>query len=119
MFGAPNGLCSSITESKHIKAVKRPYRRTNHNKPIGQLLLVNQHIDKLNNARVDFTARGMMDSSLFPLPPPPLPASPPPPDNPDDDRIDSGAIEGPTCIGEVKLAKTYGEYITFIEFLLF
>ena len=26
MFGAPNGLCSSITESKHIKAVKEPYR---------------------------------------------------------------------------------------------
>ena len=25
LFGAPNGLCSSITESKHIKAVKRPY----------------------------------------------------------------------------------------------
>lgn len=23
-FGAPNGLCSSITESKHIKAVKKP-----------------------------------------------------------------------------------------------
>jgi hypothetical protein len=23
-FGAPNGLCSSITESKHIKAVKEP-----------------------------------------------------------------------------------------------
>ncbi|KAF7368210.1 hypothetical protein MVEN_00140700 [Mycena venus] len=26
-FGAPNGLCSSITESKHIKAVKKLYRR--------------------------------------------------------------------------------------------
>ncbi|KAG6839004.1 hypothetical protein C0991_006648 [Blastosporella zonata] len=25
-FGAPNGLCSSITESKHIKAVKEPWR---------------------------------------------------------------------------------------------
>ena len=25
MFGAPNGLCSSIMESKHIKAVKEPY----------------------------------------------------------------------------------------------
>jgi hypothetical protein len=25
MFGAPNGLCSSITESKHIKVVKRTY----------------------------------------------------------------------------------------------
>jgi hypothetical protein len=24
-FGAPNGLCSSITESKHIKAVKEPW----------------------------------------------------------------------------------------------
>ncbi|KIJ09956.1 hypothetical protein PAXINDRAFT_16993 [Paxillus involutus ATCC 200175] len=25
LFGAPNGLCSSITESKHIQAIKRPY----------------------------------------------------------------------------------------------
>ncbi len=24
-FGAPNGLCSSISESKHIKAVKEPW----------------------------------------------------------------------------------------------
>lgn len=23
-FGAPNGLCSSITELKHIKVVKKP-----------------------------------------------------------------------------------------------
>ncbi|KAJ6503650.1 hypothetical protein C8R45DRAFT_1185429, partial [Mycena sanguinolenta] len=38
LFGAPNGLCSSMTESKHIKAVKRPYRRTNHNKPLSQIL---------------------------------------------------------------------------------
>ncbi|KAJ8095642.1 hypothetical protein PM082_022988 [Marasmius tenuissimus] len=27
-FGSPNGLCSSITESKHIKAVKEPWRRS-------------------------------------------------------------------------------------------
>ena len=25
LFGSPNGLCSSITESKHINAVKRPW----------------------------------------------------------------------------------------------
>ncbi|KAG6371424.1 hypothetical protein JVT61DRAFT_9435 [Boletus reticuloceps] len=25
LFGAPNGLCSSITENKHIKAVKEPW----------------------------------------------------------------------------------------------
>ncbi|KAF8977475.1 hypothetical protein BDQ17DRAFT_1403369 [Cyathus striatus] len=26
LFGSPNGLCSSITESKHIKAVKEPWQ---------------------------------------------------------------------------------------------
>jgi hypothetical protein len=25
LFGSPNGLCSSITESKHIKAIKEPW----------------------------------------------------------------------------------------------
>ncbi|KIK12583.1 hypothetical protein PISMIDRAFT_18644 [Pisolithus microcarpus 441] len=30
LFGAPNGLCSSITESKHIKAVKKPYQYAYH-----------------------------------------------------------------------------------------
>ncbi len=28
-FGAPNGLCSSITESRHIMAVKKPWRQSN------------------------------------------------------------------------------------------
>ncbi|KAJ6575917.1 hypothetical protein B0H10DRAFT_1831888, partial [Mycena sp. CBHHK59/15] len=28
LFGAPNGLCSSITESKHITAVKEPWQRS-------------------------------------------------------------------------------------------
>ncbi|KAJ7732416.1 hypothetical protein B0H16DRAFT_1665174 [Mycena metata] len=85
-FGAPNGLCSSITESKHIKAVKRPYRRSSRNKPLSQILLTNQRLDKLAAARVDFTARGMMAGALIPLPlPPPLET---PADDPDDERID-------------------------------
>src|SRR6202046_1207172 len=46
-FGAPNGLCSSITESKHIKAVKEPWRRSNHFEALSQMLLTNQHLDKL------------------------------------------------------------------------
>ncbi|KAJ6548029.1 hypothetical protein B0H10DRAFT_2202662 [Mycena sp. CBHHK59/15] len=109
LFGAPNGLCSSITESKHIKAVERPYRRTSHNKPLSQMLLTNQRLDKLAVASVDFTARGTMDGTLLPLPPPPPRDSlPPPPENPDDECFDHGAMDGPTCIGEVKLAKTYG-----------
>jgi hypothetical protein len=28
LFGSPNGLCSSITESKHIKAVKEPWHQS-------------------------------------------------------------------------------------------
>ena len=46
-FGAPNGLCSSITESKHIKAVKEPWRRSSHFEALGQMLVCNQWQDKL------------------------------------------------------------------------
>jgi hypothetical protein len=64
-FGAPNGLCSSITESKHIKAVKQPWRRSSHFQALGQMLLTNQRLDKLAAARVDFQAWGMLDGPLF------------------------------------------------------
>lgn len=63
LFGAPNGLCSSITEAKHIKAVKEPWRRSNHHKPLKQMLLTNQRLDKLAAARIDFTQRGMLERS--------------------------------------------------------
>ena len=65
LFGAPNGLCSSITESKHIKAVKEPYQRSNRNQPLGQMLLTNQRLDKLATARRDFAAQGMLDSPIL------------------------------------------------------
>src|ERR1700761_2663143 len=64
-FGAPNGLCSSITESKHIKAVKEPWRRSSRNQPLGEMLLINQRLDKLAACRVDFTARGMMKGKIL------------------------------------------------------
>ncbi|KAJ2911962.1 hypothetical protein MD484_g8457, partial [Candolleomyces efflorescens] len=54
LFGAPNGLCSSITESKHIKAVKETWRRSSRNSPLGEMLLSNQRLDKLAAARVAF-----------------------------------------------------------------
>ncbi|KAH9855876.1 hypothetical protein C2E23DRAFT_723172 [Lenzites betulinus] len=63
-FAAPNGLCSSITESKHIQAVKEPWRRSNRFNALGQMLLTNQRLDKLAAARVDFYARGMLDGPL-------------------------------------------------------
>lgn len=64
-FGAPNGLCSSITESKHIKAVKEPWRRSSRNRPLGEMLLINQRLDKLATSRVDFAARGMLEGNIL------------------------------------------------------
>lgn len=64
-FGAPNGLCSSITESKHIKAVKEPWRRSNRFEALPQILLTNQRLDKLAAARVDFAERGMLQGTCL------------------------------------------------------
>ena len=47
LFGAPNGISTSIVESKHIRAIKIPYRRSNKNEELGQVLLINQRQDKL------------------------------------------------------------------------
>lgn len=64
-FGAPNGLCSSITETKHIAAVKKPWRRSNRHDPLGQMLLMNQRLDKLHAARVDFFHKGMLGGTVL------------------------------------------------------
>jgi hypothetical protein len=64
-FGAPNGLCSLITEAKHIKAVKEPWRRSNRCEALGQMLLMNQRMDKLLASRVDFTTCGMMEGTCL------------------------------------------------------
>jgi hypothetical protein len=60
LFGAPNGLCSSITEAKHIVAVKQPWRRSSRYKALSQMLLTNQRMDKMAAARVYFEQRGML-----------------------------------------------------------
>jgi len=64
-FGSPNGLCSSITESKHITAVKRPWRRSNKHSALPQMLKVNERLDKIAAARADFAARGMLEDSCL------------------------------------------------------
>lgn len=64
-FGAPNGLCSSITESKHITAVKKPWRRSNRYNALQQMLTINTRNDKLAAARTDFLSRGMLDGTCL------------------------------------------------------
>jgi hypothetical protein len=103
LFGVPNGICSSITESKHIEAVKKPWRRSSRNQPLGQMLLTNQRLDKLAAARVDFKSRGMLDhrSILRDVPPLPPPLAPN-----KDEAVDA---PGMTALGDVKLAARPGK----------
>ncbi|KAG1750517.1 uncharacterized protein EDB91DRAFT_1244099 [Suillus paluster] len=65
LFGAPNGLCSSMTENKHIKAVKQPWRWLNRYNALGKMLVTNQWLDKLAALRIDFTKRGMLNSTCL------------------------------------------------------
>lgn len=107
-FGAPNGLCSSITESKHIDAVKKPWRRSNRYNALGQMLVTNSRLDKLKASRILFKSRGMLQNLLF--------------DNTDDHKdndliIDDsnchfeGYSDGPTVIGSAALASTPRKFV--------
>ena len=64
-FGAPNGLCSSITESKHIKAMKEPWRCSSQWNALKQMITTNSHLDKLAAACVDFASCGMLQGSVL------------------------------------------------------
>jgi hypothetical protein len=64
-FGAPNGLCSSITESKHITAVKKPWRRSSRYEALKQMLTINMRNDKMAAARADFSSRGMLQGTCL------------------------------------------------------
>jgi len=100
-FGAPNGLCSSITESKHITAVKRPWRRSSRYNAINQIMQTNRRAEKLTAARAHFTSRGMLDMPTWqPRIPHPVPS--------DDDEDQSGEAEEDTIYNEVFLAQTHG-----------
>ena len=63
LFGAPNGLCTSITESRHIMAVKKPWQHSNKHNALGQILQTNQRLSQLAAACADFEARGMLPVS--------------------------------------------------------
>ncbi|KAK0445666.1 uncharacterized protein EV420DRAFT_1622636 [Desarmillaria tabescens] len=78
-FGAPNGLCSSITESWHITA----------------MLLMNQQLNKLAALHADLVQRGLLEPLHVPLP-----------DPFDTGLEDEGAVDGDRIMAEVSLART-------------
>ncbi|KAH9910697.1 uncharacterized protein BXZ73DRAFT_57860 [Epithele typhae] len=65
LFGSPNGLCSSITESKHIHAVKQPWRESNRRNPLPQILRKLTRRSKLAAARTEFGRRGMLHGDVL------------------------------------------------------
>jgi hypothetical protein len=109
-FGEPAGVCSSITKSHHITAMKKPWRRSNHNSPMGQILLTNLQLEKLNAMCIDFAVCGMIpaghdmcQSGLEVLGP----------HQENDDDNGGGGGDGPSkeedVLGHVKLAQRHGE----------
>lgn len=130
-FGAPNGLSSSITESKHITAVKKPWRRSSRYEALGQMLTINTRNDKLAAARIDFSSRGMLDGTCLGEALKELQDI----DNdsggteddsdygsedgqdPDADEDDdgSGPADGPPALSEVTLARKRGKYRSLLH----
>ncbi|KAL7278946.1 hypothetical protein ACG7TL_006778 [Trametes sanguinea] len=117
-YGSPNGLCSSITESKHIKAVKEPWRRSNRYEALGQMLTTNQRLDKLAAARVDYADRGMLEGNCLTAmqlmldpehqSPPPLENQPRKPKKSAHPPLadEDGAVPGPRVMASVTMAAT-------------
>ena len=137
-FGAPNGLSSSITESKHISAVKKPWRQSNHFEALGQMLTINSRNDKLAAARVDFSSRGMLNGSclsealekLRSLPEEDTISSDSDMEGDSDDDGDcgrdldadededeetTGPVDGPSALSEVTLARKRGNYSLYLN----
>ncbi|KAJ7909124.1 hypothetical protein B0H13DRAFT_2493854 [Mycena leptocephala] len=103
LFGSPNGLCSSITESKHIKAVKEPWRRSNaaHNMPTRQTCGAQEHIQKqgmMAGTALSYAEMVMRGEG---------PEAPGPDAEADDEDDDGGDVPGPRSLSSVELAITH------------
>jgi hypothetical protein len=65
LFGSPNGLCSLITESKHIQAVKKPWQRSSQYHALTQMLRTLQHMDKMSALHQHFEGSTMLQGLCF------------------------------------------------------
>ena len=64
-YGSLSGLCSSMMEHKHIKAVKKPWRHSNRYKAMKQMLLTNQHLNKLSASRAHFKLNNLLEGDCL------------------------------------------------------
>jgi hypothetical protein len=98
-------------ESKHIEAVKKPWRRSSCFEALAQMITTNQRMNKMKAARARFAAQGMMAGTTLsytafvrqggrPVPPP-LQA--------EDDNNNNPRSTSARCSPSVQLAVTPGE----------
>jgi hypothetical protein len=116
-FGAPGRLCSSITESRHITAVKKPWRRSNRYQALGQMLKTNQRLEKLAAMHSDFVACGMLPAGHAPGRGVSLITRPRQAQVNDVDAQDNDEepVEEENIEGHVSLARTFGKSISSSE----
>jgi hypothetical protein len=117
LFGSLNGLCSSIMESKHIKAIKEPWRRSSRYHALVQMLRILSRLDKMAATCRVFTKRGMMEGSTSSYTAmvlrgkqPQPPANSTEDQNDDNEDHDIGPVSGPKVLSSIELAKTPGEF---------
>lgn len=60
-----NGICSSITENKHIKGVKEPWQQSNKWEAMHQMLVTNQHMNKLAALCTLFKSCGLLKGTCL------------------------------------------------------
>lgn len=128
-FGSPNGLCSSITESRHITAVKEPWRRSNQFNALPQMLTIMVRIEKMEALQRRFHSQRMlegttawytamqMSASFLDAPAGgeehggDTEAGDSEVEMEEDWRLDDvGPVQGPRLASSVKLSQTRGEY---------
>jgi hypothetical protein len=115
LFGSPNGLCSSIMESKHIKAVKEPWRRSSRYHALVQMLRTNSRMDKMAFAQRAFAERGMMmgttssyTAMILRGEQPVVPVE----EMAGQEEDNMGPVSGPKVLSSVELARTPRRYTT-------
>ncbi|KAJ7602026.1 hypothetical protein B0H17DRAFT_1342371 [Mycena rosella] len=113
LFGSPNGLCSSITESKHIKAVKEPWRRSSRFNALSQMLGTLVRLDKLAALKCVLTERGMMTGTtssytaqVLAGEQPQVAAAAAAAALADDEDDEDGTVHGPRSLSDIELAPT-------------
>lgn len=126
LFGSPNGLCSSITESKHIKAVKEPWRRSSRYHALMQMVQTISRLDRMAALRAHLRDHWMLDGTTLSYTAMILDGGEPMPrfnleddEDEDDEHDDIGPVSGLRTLTSISLAKCPGaSSSTDVHFIL-